>query len=103
MSRDNQPTLSRPQPSSRRPNAPRTAGAALQFYSGAAPPICCAVDSPYYSGLADRLDGGGSIDVFVVVLIRPCVRLLGIVDDEPEARRMAADERSACQPAVGGR
>lgn len=57
----------------------------------------------YYSGLADRLDGAGSIDVFVVVRIHPRVCLLGVVTVEAEARHMAADVGSACQPTVHGR
>lgn len=56
----------------------------------------------YYSGLADRLDGTGSIDVFVVIRIRPHACLLGVVADEAEARRMAADEGSTCRPTVDG-
>ena len=51
----------------------------------------------YYSGLADQLDGTGSLDVFVVIRIRPRVCLLGVVPDEAAARRLAAANDSVCR------
>jgi hypothetical protein len=56
----------------------------------------------YYTGLADRLDGTGSINAFVTIRIGPRVYLLGVTANEAEARQIAADEGSACLPAVDG-
>jgi hypothetical protein len=56
----------------------------------------------YYAGLADRLDGTGSLDVFVVfrIYFGPC--LLTVATSEAEARQVVADEESACRSAVDG-
>ncbi len=54
----------------------------------------------YYSASADRTDAPGRIPAFVAVRIRPRPCLLGVVRDAEEARRLAADEASACVPPV---
>jgi hypothetical protein len=54
----------------------------------------------YYTGLADRLDGTSSIEVFVALRIWPRPCLLGVVAQEAEARRIAADAGSACLPSI---
>ncbi|GGC28444.1 hypothetical protein GCM10011504_03290 [Siccirubricoccus deserti] len=56
----------------------------------------------YYSGLADRLDGTGSVEVFVTIRTGRRVCLLGVSAKEAEARQIAADEGSDCLPAVDG-
>jgi hypothetical protein len=50
----------------------------------------------YYSAAVDRTDAPGRVPAFVVVRIRPRPCLLGVVGDVEEARRLAADEASAC-------
>ena len=57
----------------------------------------------YYSAAADRTDAPGRIPAFVAVRIRPRPCLLGVVRDAGEARRLAADEASACVPPVDPR
>jgi hypothetical protein len=54
----------------------------------------------YYTGLADRLDGTDSLDVFVAFRLRPRPCLLGVVISEAEAQQLAADEKRACLPTV---
>ena len=56
----------------------------------------------YYSGLADRLDGTGSLDVFVAFRLRPRSCLLGVTASETEAQQIAADEKRACLPTIDG-
>ncbi|MBD0274054.1 MAG: hypothetical protein ICV73_19265 [Acetobacteraceae bacterium] len=59
-----------------------------------------APQSAYYSAAADRADAPGRIPAFVAVRIRPRPCILGVVRDAGEARRLAADEASACVPPV---
>jgi hypothetical protein len=54
----------------------------------------------YYSAATDRTDMPGRDPAFVAVRIRPRPCLLGVVHDAGEARRLAADEASACVPPV---
>jgi anti-sigma factor RsiW len=56
----------------------------------------------YYTGLADRLDGTGSVEVFVTIRTGRRVCLLGVSANEAEARQIAVDEGRDCLPAVDG-